>query len=232
MTDAVRPRIAIGIPSRDLINIETAHCLANMVGRFTQLFVATGQAEIVTVSVSGTLLPQMRNSIVEQAMEHRCTHILWIDSDMEFPADSLERLLLRKEAVVGVNYSQRKRPAKPTVARRDDKGGRYWVYTEAQEGIEAVEFIGHGLCLAETSVYEAMPKPWYMLGWSRERQCIIGEDVWFCHQLKRLECPVYVDHDLSRDIGHIGYHTYTMADAVEDRPELIRRQEEGKSDGA
>jgi len=223
--DAVKPKIALGLPARGLVHCQTSHSLLRMVGRFTQLFVASGQAELITVTVDGTLLPQMRNSIAEEAIRMECTHVLWVDSDMMFPADSLERLLRHDVPVVGCNYSQRKRPAKPTAARIDETGTRVWVYGDGgHTGVEPVTFLGHGLCLVETAVYEALPKPWYMLGWSKERQTVIGEDVFFCAAAARIGAPPHVDHDLSREVVHIGDHDYTMADAIADLPKVLAEQ--------
>ena len=38
------------------------------------------------------------------------THILWLDSDMRFPADTLGRLLARNRDIVGANYCARRFP--------------------------------------------------------------------------------------------------------------------------
>lgn len=234
MSDAVIPRIALGLPARGQVHCQTQHSLINMVGRFTQLFVASGQAELAVITVDGTLLPQMRNTIVEQAIARDCTHVLWVDSDMMFPAHSLERLLQHNEPVVGCNYAQRKRPSKPTAARSDGNGGRIWVYGDEGLGEKVpAEFLGHGLCLVETSVYEAMPAPWYMLGWSVAKQNIIGEDVFFFQKMKRIGGVVpYIDTVLSAEVRHIGDHDYSLADAIADRPAVIAEIEKEAASGS
>ena len=219
-------KIAIAIPTRDLCNVEMAHSLALLVGQITDKYVSKGAMDLCFVTCAGTLLPQMRNTLVEEAIRLEATHVLWIDSDMRFPADGLERLLKHEAPVVGTNYPQRKTPVKPTACNLSGK----WIYPENQTGLEEVKFLGHGFCLVETAVYEAMSKPWYMLGWSEAKQTCVGEDVFFLAKVrKELGCPVLLDHDLSREITHIGTHEYTWADAFDDFPMVKAQSEEVQS---
>lgn len=214
------PKVAIGIPSNGFWRQETAHSLMLLMAYMAQKYCAKGMLELSIVTTDGTLLPQSRNTIVERAQAMNCTHVFWVDSDMKFPRDALERLLSRQLPFVGANYSQRRSPAKPTVAGLDGN----WIYEDGQTGTEQVKFVGHGVCLVEMSVYEHVPKPWYMLGWSESKQCIIGEDVWFCNAARAAGCPVHVDHDLSAHVEHIGEHAYTHSDALARRQELAEAQ--------
>ena len=223
----MKRKIAIAIPTRDNVAIETTFSLANMVADFTAKFCARGEADLSFVTCAGTLLPQMRNTLVEESIKIGATHILWVDSDMRFPRDALERLLKHNAPVVGANYPQRKSPVKPTAANLKD----LWIYEEGQTGLEPVKFLGHGFCLVETAVYEALEKPWYMLAWSQKKECIVGEDVFFLGEVrKRLECPVMLDHDLSREVSHIGFHEYTWKDAFDDFAEVKATQTEAGDD--
>jgi len=224
-------KVALCIPSRDLVNLETVHSLMAAVGNFTLNYSAKGVADLAFITVNGTILPQMRNTLAEQAIIHGATHVLWVDSDMIFPANAIERLLRHDLPIVGVNYAQRKRPTKPTAARYAEDGVKYWVYTEDHHtGVEEVAFIGHGLTLVETDVYKHLSRPWYLTAWNYDKNCIIGEDVYFCGKLKNeLDiCPA-IDHDLSKEIRHVGNHEFTLVDAMVDKQrviEQIRREQE------
>lgn len=212
------PKVAICVPSRDLMASEFTHSWVKMVAHFCTHFVGTGQAEIINLVDLGTLLPDMRNTLAKTAIEMDATHILWLDSDMIFPADTIDRLFAHSKPIVGAGYSQRKRPCKPTTS----KDG-LWLYTEDQTGIEQVDFLGMGVMLVETEVYKNLPQPWHCLGWNEDRQTMVGEDVYFCRQAAEIGATTWIDHDLTREIGHIGYHTYTMRDALDDRAELAAR---------
>ena len=219
------PRIGVCVPTRDLTSADFTWSLAKMIGHFATHFVGEGQAEIVSLFDCGTLLPEMRNTLARHAIDMGCTHILWLDSDMTFPEDMIERLYGHGKPIIAASYSQRKDPAKP-VAARDGK----WLYTEEEStGIERVDYAGMGAMLVETAVYEHLDKPWHMLGWNEKRQTAIGEDVYFCRKAAAIGAETWIDHDLSKEIGHVGYRTFTYKDALEARPGLLAAQGGGKS---
>jgi hypothetical protein len=226
MSEKTIPRIAICMPTRDLVAAECMMSAMKLYGRFCNHFVATGQAEVMFLTDLGTLLPEMRNALVQTAIDQGATHVFWLDSDMTFPADTLERLLAHNECIVGAGYSQRKEPAKPVSA----KDG-IWVYTEEDStGIEAVDFVGMGVMLVETEVYKVLPKPWHMTAYVETTGNLVGEDVYFCRKAQAIGAPTFIDHDLTKEIGHIGYRTFTYKDTLAARPELLRRQIERGGD--
>ena len=214
------PRIAICMPTRDTVSAECMMSAMKLYGRFCTRYVATGQAEIMFLTDLGTLLPDMRNALVTEAINQEATHILWLDSDMTFPADTLERLLAHGECIVGASYSQRKEPCKPVAA----KGG-VWVYTEENStGLQEVDFVGMGVMLVETRVYEFIDKPWHMTAWSEKAGSTIGEDVYFCRKARAVGAPTFIDHDLTKEVTHLGWKHYRPEDAVAWRPELLKAQ--------
>lgn len=220
------PRIAICVPTRDLCSSDFTHSYVKMVGHFCTHFVGRGQAETVQLMDMGTLLPEMRNTLAKAAIGLGATHILWLDNDMVFPEDMIERLYRHGKPIVGANYCQRKEPCKP-VAARDG----YWVYTEEDStGLEKVDFVGMGAMLVETEVYKHLPEPWHTLGWNPGKECVVGEDVYFCRMAAKIGAEVYIDHDLSKEIQHVGYRNFTFEDALEWRPKLLAEQ--GAKDGA
>src|SRR5690606_11691015 len=172
------PRIAICVPTRDLCNADFAHSYVKMVAHFCTHLVGKGQAETIQLMDMGTLLPEMRNTLAKTAIEMGVTHILWLDNDMVFPEDMIERLYQHGKPIVGASYAQRREPVKPVSARDG-----VWVYTEEDSrGIEKVDFVGMGAMMVEAAVYENLPAPWHMLGWNDEKQCLVGEDVFFCRK--------------------------------------------------
>jgi hypothetical protein len=225
----MKRKIAICIPARDTMAMETAQSVVAMSTQFSVDYIATGQASLQFYWMNGTLLPDMRNDLAREALKAGATHVLWVDSDMKFPKDSLARLLAHEAPMVGANYVQRKRPCKPTAAKYAKDGTRHWVYTlppgGAQGGIETVESLGHGLLLVETAVYEVVPEPWYSMTWDTGKMQHVGEDVFFFRRVKAaIDVEPLVDHDLSREVEHIGFHKYVWQDAYDDFDELVRTQ--------
>jgi hypothetical protein len=218
-------RVAVCIPARDTIEVPTAISICAMVGQFTVDFVATGECSIRYYYMNGTLLHDMRNGLVRQALADGATHLLWVDSDMAFPKDTLHRLLKHDAPIVGANYPQRKRPCKPTAAKWTEDGRRVWMYTPpASVGLpdtEVAESMGMGLCLVEAAVYECTPEPWYSMPWLPSTGEHMGEDVWFFRQVKKhIDVEPLVDHALSREVEHVGVHHYVWQDAYDDFDEV------------
>lgn len=223
-----KPGIVVAIPSQDTWKAPFGLCLAQMLTEFAVKFVSTGQAKLLVTQDYGTVLPFMRESLAEAAVDGGASHILWLDNDMTFPTNTLERLLAHGKPIVGANYSQRRRPCTP-VSQRDGA----WVYTNPDStGLEDVDFCGFGVMLTETSVFKALPKPWFSLARTGAGR-LVGEDVWFCYKAHDdLRVRTYIDHDLSKEVGHMGSHCYEHADTWANRDEqaAIERGEKKRCD--
>jgi hypothetical protein len=146
-----------------------------------------------------SLLLQNRHNLVRAAQARHATHILWLDDDMAVPSDALARLLRHDKKIVGANYTTRKFPVLPLAV----KEGRR-VSSAGKSGLEEVTSAGLGLMLVDMEVFDRIEPPWFMLGWSKKADEYVGEDVWFCLAAKKAGYPVYVDHDLSLQVGHYG----------------------------
>jgi hypothetical protein len=79
--------------------------------------------------------------------------------------------------------------------------------TEASTGLEAVDAIGFGAVLMRTDIVSDLPRPWFRHGLNAQGGDI-GEDIMFCRSLRDAGHTIYIDHDLSKEIGHVGTHTY------------------------
>lgn len=208
-------KIAICIPTRDLVHAGFAFDLANMVGNFT----ASGMGSINILYVSGTLIADQRVDLASNAISQGAEYILWLDSDMRFPKNTLSRLLAHNKDIVGCNYSQRVVPPKPTAHNSVGNGDFEPVWTNPDsKGLEQVSFLGFGCILTKADVFKKIEKPWFHLGYSTRNHRFIGEDVYFCLQAQKANIPVLLDHDLSKEIAHIGSfefrheHTYIVPD--------------------
>lgn len=209
-------RVAILTPCGDLVNAGYAIDLAKLVGR-----VARSDIELVLFHMRGTLIPQQREELVRQAMEANATHVLWLDSDMRFPKDSLERLLAHNEPIVAANYTRRRQPFLPTAEDRD----RGHLFTEAaSEGLAEVSHCGMGLMLCETSVFESLKEPWFMLGFNPAMKGFLGEDFYFCRKAKDAGYRILIDQALSRDVKHCGEMEVRYEHALQSRDMMLARQ--------
>lgn len=187
--------------------------LAQMMAFSALQIVASGSAKIVLLFGACTYIHVNRNDLVETAKEQGCTHLLWLDDDMRFPKDTLIRLLKHKTDIVGANYSKRTIPPSPTAVKRVyDPPERLYTRREST-GLEEVEGIGFGAVLIGMWVFDSIEYPWFENYRNRERSEWIGEDVDFCMKARTAGWKIFVDHDLSQQVGHLGTYLYENADA-------------------
>jgi hypothetical protein len=193
--------IAISIPTHGAWENDFAIGVMAMISHTASKY--PGLVTRVHTAASSILL-QNRYDLVRMARNSGSTHMLWLDDDMTFPPDTLVRLLRAEKGIVGANYISRKPPHAP-VAAKDEKR----IVSHGKTGIEKADHMGLGVCLMAMDVFEAVPSPYFYFGWSPKDEQFIGEDVWFFRAARKAGYELWVDHDLSNEIGHIGTFEYT-----------------------
>lgn len=172
----------------------------------------------------GTLLNDTRTHLVEQAQQMGATHIMFLDNDMTFPPDTIMRLLAHRKPIVGANYVMRKHPFRPVTKSLEFK----YLYTDhVSHGLEEAAAGGFGVVLIEMGVFEAVQRPWFDGGEARsafnpQKEVGFGEDYFFCYKARQTlgeGFGFWVDHDLSKLVGHVGKKIYTFEDALSARAE-------------
>jgi hypothetical protein len=170
---------------------------------------------------NGTILSQQRQELAKLAMIGGADWTVWFDSDMRFPSNTIERLLAHNQPIVMAGYPTRKPPAiEPTVYADDETTIR--VYTEKDStGLQEVASGGFGCIAIHRCVFEAMPAPWFHIPWDEvNMKYDCGEDVYFCRKARESGFKVLLDHDLSKEIAHIGQYEFTYREAAACRPQI------------
>ena len=193
-------RLAICLPQTETVRNEYARSLAEMAACTASVDV--GLDDAFFISGGGSLLPAVRQMLAQKAIEdRRATHLLWIDSDHSFPADTAHRLLAHERPFVGINATTRTLPLRCTAA----KGVKEVLETTSHsKGLEKVRRIGFGIVLIEARVFLAVPKPWFLIGYDEDEGTYRGEDVYFCEKAREYGFTPMVDHDLTKETAHFG----------------------------
>jgi len=224
-------KVGICIPSRGDMDVGTGFDLAIM-SAYDARFREGG--ELAIYSVAGTLIFDQREKLVEHALDGNCDYILFIDSDMRFPKNTIDRLLKHDKPIVGVNATTRTVPVKPTAKQLEideEKKENYWypVISKGKTGIEQVTAIGCGVMLVKAEVFNNTPKPWFWF-YQIPGGKTLGEDVHFCVAAADAGYETWVDHDLSQEIGHVGQYTYGWKDVlIENGTDNIQRAKNKRS---
>ena len=214
-------RVALCIPSQGDVRAAFTLSLAAMIAKSVR---EDTRLDLVPLMAQSSILPESRNRLVEAALTAGADYLLLMDSDHSFPADTLLRLLRHKLACVGANYARRDSPTGPTARRFDRNGNSIPVYTTEQaaagNALEEVAQIGMGLCLVEARVFRRVPEPWF--DFERLGKQLVGEDTYFCRKLREARIPIYVDHGLSWETGHVHSHLLTHRDVLREGPKRER----------
>jgi hypothetical protein len=225
-------KIALCIPCHRQTEAKFTQCLAEMITHTMKAKIEWDGEMIVpdieTIIVSCSLLTESRNRLVAEAIHAEADYMLWMDADHVFPRDALVRLLSHNLPIVGCNYARRFSPTAPTASVVDEDGKKSLVWTtkaKAEEGlVEKVGHLGLGLCLMDMRAYglleqkaEAEGKehfwPLFRIDPTEDGIAFVGEDVYFFQRLREANIPIYCDHGLSWDVGHIHEQILTNAHA-------------------
>lgn len=188
--------VAVCTPARDMVHTQYAYCLVNMVA----FHVCSTEDRIDLKIMQGTLIQNQRADLSLDALREGCTHVLFIDSDMTFPQDMVGRLLAHDVDIVATNCARRRMPTGPTAKIKNKL-----IFSMPEDtGLQEVDTIGMGVMLIKADVFKKMSEPWFETPWRTDARGYIGEDVFFCNKAKSIGYKIYIDHDVSKEIGHIG----------------------------
>jgi len=226
--------VAILTPTTGICQMAYAQSLAHLVAYWSQVQVFDGipTQNLVTDSVAGSGIAENYMHMVTTHLEDteiHWTHFLSIEDDMGFPPDGLHTLLRRELPIVGANYSTNK----GTNLRFTAVGLDGPALTTAEStGVEEVSLLPQGFTLIAREVYEAIPKPWFLTGWNPKANRTVYQDYYFSEQAKKHGFKMYVDHDVSKRVYHVGPHNYTYEDALAHEQALLKQKQEPVPAGA
>jgi hypothetical protein len=193
--------VLICLPTYGRVEGETAVALARLCAR--------GRDAIAGVAhVSFPYTNRARNDLARQALASPgVTDTLWLDADMVWPEDLVERLLARSQlGVVGGLTFRRQPPFHPVAGRYAARDSLDVRPLEAlPPALARVDYLGLGATLVPAAVLAQMRDRFGDERWFRSEES--GEDVWFFDRCRRLGVPVWLDPSL--DCGHIASHLVT-----------------------
>ncbi|MGB9152865.1 MAG: glycosyl transferase family 2 [Alphaproteobacteria bacterium] len=192
------PVVAIGIPSGDMVHTDFAMSLAMLcMNPGVQSFLLNSRSSLIALG---------RNQCAGAAQVMKATHLMFFDTDMIFPADTLTRLLAHDKDIVGATYSQRQPPFHPLTIT--DTGE----HAHITSGLQRVRLMPTGCMLIRTSVFNMISKPYFNL--EAEGDQLRGEDYYFCEKARAAGVEIWCDGELSCQVGHIGQKIYRITDIV------------------
>src|SRR3990167_3648049 len=133
-------------------------------------------------------IDDMRNFLAEDAIEAGADAVMWMDSDMTFPPDTLIKLVghlendSSLEAASGL-YTYKTPPFIPHIYPKLEDGKFRIAAGFHTDKLIHIEGAAFGCLLMKTSVFGRVEKPWFRLTMDKGR-ITIGEDLGFCREAK------------------------------------------------
>lgn len=180
--------IAICTPTRESFLAGFTYDLVNLIKAYP---------DSVFSYSTGTYLSNLRTLLSRTAVEKGCSHVLFIDSDMRFPPDTIKRLLEDNKDIVGANCASRTYQGVTTRL-----GGEFVDSRGPGQKVQEVDSIGFGVTMIKREVFEKLDEPWFAMPWAMDEKKHVGEDVYFCKMAQEAGFSVWVDHPLSLEVKH------------------------------
>lgn len=204
--------ILVVVPSGPHWLAEFGVSLIGLIGYFTNTPVAgTKPSSLRVVNIKGSVLPNSRLQGLKAAKAIDASHLLFLDSDHTFPATLLHQLLYWKKDVVAVNCVTKCLPALTTARTfnpANTQGDPVFSDAEKRGLLDRVWRVGTGVMLLSRKAYLQIPHDAFTMMYKPDADVYQGEDWTMCEALEKAGVPIYVDHGLSREVGHVGALEY------------------------
>ena len=188
-------------------------CLDMMPVGFTASLISVRRVGASKVSfLANSLVYDARNMLTAEALDTGADRVLFIDSDMVFKPDLMERLAADMDErdldyVCGI-FVKRRLPTIPCVYKTlvlEDGKGRTEIYADyPQDSIFQVAGSGFGAVMVSTAllkdVYDTYGPPFLPY------PGVLGEDLSFCWRARQLGYELYCDSRIK--VGHMGTFVY------------------------
>lgn len=151
----------------------------------------------------GCYLHKNREEVALEAVTGQYDYLFFIDADMCFSAQVLDRLLKADKEIVGANYNQRHLPPISTMKMEDSEGNLVARSGVMPKELFKVHALGTGCLLIKVSVLNKINRPWFWYGDAINQ---VGEDVHFCRQAKKAGIDIWCEPNI--EVSHIGEYLF------------------------
>lgn len=207
-------RVAICLPMGALVSAHFALCLASVAHVSpVRLALIRGTSSLSAAKARNVCLDRMFT--LEEVGKYRFDWTMWFDSDMTFPPNALLRLMVHDKDIIGATYVRRDFP-------HDLLGHPKGENRLPEKGIAEWDSLPTGVLLVRRAVYDGFKPPIFRLFDNERTGQTFGEDHFFCYRAKELGYSIWVESDLSREIGHVGEEIHSIND---DTPEPASRSD-------
>jgi hypothetical protein len=203
-------KVAVCFSSGGTVNASFAVCVAALIAT-----TAAQGIQLTIINAESSLNMVNRDYAVKEAKKQDCTHVFFLDSDMVFPADALLRLLDGDKPIIGTLYARRVHPY-ATLG---------YLLDESETEVAKAGEMGLGCILIHLSVFDHMKAPYFRCPAVESVEEVseelkgfdlsgikagdtIDDSIWFSKAARRAGHDLWVDVQLTFEVGHTGFTTH------------------------
>lgn len=204
MSEPSALRVTIGIACYDDFKAMTAVSLVRALVRFPHELHMTVQR--------GCYIADGREQCVQEALKVKSDYLVFVDTDMGFQADGLERLLAHRKDVIGAPYNEKRFPVVSTVKLSDGNGGLQSATVNLPTDVFPCAAVGTGFMAINLKRLTAcMAPPFFAFSEDAHHATKAwasgpGEDTAFCLRARRAGLGVFCDPTIQ--LQHFGEYAY------------------------
>lgn len=151
-------KVAVCVPSQRTWEARMGASLTAMLGH------AVGQGvNVMLLPFESSMITKARNDLVRASLEAEADYVLFVDTDMVFPADALVRLINRQKEIVGCVYNKRVPPYETMGQLTTPQGvtPEQAVSLSRKGGLWEATMLPGGMILIKTEVFRKLHWPWF-----------------------------------------------------------------------
>ncbi len=189
-------RVAVVVPSCSGVwPAKFGEALANMVAHF-QNSDFEGEHDIKVFSFCGKVMPEVRHHLIGDSVAWGATHLLMLQPELTFPADSIHQMLGRGRGIVAVNYLKNIVTGDYAAYR----GGATVKPDPVLPETEEVDGVSPGMVLFSMPVFDVLDIPFFVHKQIEDTPGFTEDHIEFWKQVKAHDLPCVIDHKLSQEI--------------------------------
>ena len=190
----------------------------------------------------GYNLDKMRDNVTVKAINAGADLLLYLDTDMIFPAETVAKLMMDLEnnpeydAVSGL-YVGKKSPYLPQIFSSFDKRKRQFLRPVAfwLDTLFPIEGCGAGIMMVRAEAIKKLELPYFKFIYKGEHEYLkhgMGEDLYFCWKLNNAKCKILCDpmiscgHYDTRSVDLGSYIRYNNFEIKDNQIQVTKKQVE------
>lgn len=147
----------VGLPSwQGGLEPDTQSCLDKMFRRNVMI-----GNKIAHIKATSSLIAHNRNEVIRTALKLKSRYVLFIDTDMVFPEDLIQRMQIHRVPVVSALAFTKSFPYGPNMYKRVMENGWSPIMEWDDGELLKVDCVGGACLLVETDVFRKIPGPWF-----------------------------------------------------------------------